>query len=313
MGNNTVEIFKNLERALYKQIGQPEDESKEKKESLPKGAAENDKINYHSAKHSKSKANMLEDSSTKARLEIQEMIDALTREIKDDEEDKEDKEDKEGLEKSPSSIKTRLLSGIEHFLEKYEKNDNSISSPTNTISKDGSHLNLPSRSRNIALELMIKTFLKGYERLAYLGNDLNNKKLLSLYNLAIDINKSKYFNLPLDGSSRLEKVISIDSVAHNLHKQKDVNGFSQYEILDELANISKSFGEQERNTRLIIINDPTKINNVEKLLNLEVLQKGVLEKSGRFWKLFEKAIREGVEKLSDYEVIALREWIYAKI
>ena len=28
MGNNTVEIFKNLERALYKQIGQPEDESK---------------------------------------------------------------------------------------------------------------------------------------------------------------------------------------------------------------------------------------------------------------------------------------------
>ena len=47
--------------------------------------------------------------------------------------------------------------------------------------------------------------------------------------------------------------------------------------------------------------------------NLEVLQKGVLEKSGRFWKMFEKAIREGVEKLSDYEVIALREWIYAKI
>jgi hypothetical protein len=29
--------------------------------------------------------------------------------------------------------------------------------------------------------------------------------------------------------------------------------------------------------------------------------------------MFEKAIRVGVEKLSDYEVIALREWIYAKI
>jgi len=239
-------------------------------------------------------------SATQAKLEIQEMIDALTNE--------KEKEDEEGVEKSPSNLKTKLLSGIEHFLEKYKEAE-----PHNTISKSKESANIGSGSDNITLESTLKTFLKGYEQLAYLGNELNDKRLSSLYNLADDINKSKQFDLSLDESSRLEKVISIDSVAHNLHKQKNEDGSSQYQLLDELADISKSFGERERDTRLIIVNDPTKVENVEKLLNLEILQKGVLEKSGRFWKMFEKAIRVGVEKLSDYEIIALREWIYAKI
>ena len=274
------------------------EKDKEEKEKSPKGTAENDRINYYSNKYSKPKQNISDDGYTKAKLEIQEMIDALTNEKEDDEE----------VEKSPSNLKTKLLSGIEHFLEKYKEAE-----PHNTISKSKESANIGSGSDNITLESTLNTFLKGYERLAYLGNDLNDKKLSSLYNLADDINKSKQFNLSLDESSRLEKVISIDSVAHNLHKQKNEDGSSQYQLLDELADISKSFGERERNTRLIIVNDPTKVENVEKLLNLEILQKGVLEKSGRFWKMFEKAIRVGVEKLSDYEVIALREWIYAKI
>ena len=263
-----------------------------------RGTAENDRINYYSNKYSKPKQNISDDGYTKAKLEIQEMIDALTNEKEDDEE----------VEKSPSNLKTKLLSGIEHFLEKYKEAE-----PHNTISKSKESANIGSGSDNITLESTLKTFLKGYEQLAYLGKDLNDKKLSSLYDLADDINKNKQFDLSLDGSSRLEKVISIDSVAHNLHKQKNEDGSSQYQLLDELADISKSFGERERNTRLIIVNDPTKVENVEKLLNLEILQKGVLEKSGRFWKMFEKAIRVGVEKLSDYEVIALREWIYAKI
>ena len=268
-----------------------------------RGTAENDRINYYSNKYSKPKQKISDDGYTKAKLEIQEMIDALTNEKEDDEE----------VEKSPSNLKTKLLSGIEHFLEKYEKEDGSNPLPYNTISKSKESANIGSGSDNITLESTLNTFLKGYERLAYLGNDLNDKKLSSLYDLADDINKSKQFDLSLDGSSRLEKVISIDSVAHNLHKQKNEDGSSQYQLLDELAGISKSFGERERNTRLIIVNDPTQVEKVEKLLNLEILQKGVLEKSGRFWKMFEKAIRVGVEKLSDYEVIALREWIYAKI
>jgi hypothetical protein len=282
---------------------QIKEKDKEEKEKSPKGTAENDRINYYSNKYSKPKQNISDDGYTKAKLEIQEMIDALTNEKEDDEE----------VEKSPSNLKTKLLSGIEHFLEKYEKEDGSNPLPYNTISKSKESANIGSGSDNITLESTLNTFLKGYERLAYLGNDLNDKKLSSLYDLADDINKNKQFDLSLDGSSRLEKVISIDSVAHNLHKQKNEDGSSQYQLLDELADISKSFGERERNTRLIIVNDPTKVENVEKLLNLEILQKGVLEKSGRFWKMFEKAIRVGVEKLSDYEVIALREWIYAKI
>jgi hypothetical protein len=186
-------------------------------------------------------------------------------------------------------LKDKILGSIQHFLEKYEKEEDTKSS------------------------LNIEKFLKGYERLAYLGSSFPIDELDFLLKEAKLINKSKHFDLPIGEDDKLEKVISIDSVAHSLHMKKNEDGSSQYKILDELANISKSFGEEDRNSRLLIIQNPDSVNEINKLLKLEVLQKSGLEKSSKFWKLMEKAIKEGIERLSNYEIIALREWVYAKI
>ena len=247
----------------------------------------------------------------KAREEIQRMIDNLY---------------SKKTTQEAAKLKERLLSNIDHFLEKYVDND----VPTDASETDENDdaldytekCNTVSKSSNSTIggpvESIIQGFIKGYERLAYLGNDFGDIKLNTLFAEGGYINKSLDLGIALNNTSKIEKIISIDSVAHTLHKKKDSNGSSQYQILDELANISKSFGETDRDTRLLIINNPDNVNDIEKLFKLDVIdgvdiKKGVLEKSVKFWKLLEKAIRDGVERLSNKEIVALREWIYAKI
>jgi hypothetical protein len=156
-------------------------------------------------------------------------------------------------------------------------------------------------------------FLKGYEDLAFLGNNMSDDRIDALFEKACHINEDKQLKLSMDSSDRLGRIIAIDAVAHELHKSKNADGTTRYEILDALAGISKSFGEKDRSTRLIIMKNPSAAKDVEKLLKLEILQKSGLERSSRFWKLLEKAIKMGVEGLDNFELVALREWLYAKM
>lgn len=233
-----------------------------------------------------------------------------------------------GKKESADELKRRLLSNIEHFLEKYEDNQDSEEARKDfldikneiekmSLYKTSLEENNVTKSNDFSYDESLKkdihVFLKGYETLAYLGSEFSDERLNDLFQKAAIINENKQFNLSMDNSDRIGRIIAVDSVAHALHQNKNQDGSSQYKILDDLADVSKSFGEQDRSTRLLIVENPDRASEIEKLLKLEILQKGNLERSGKFWKLMEKAIKEGISKLSNFELVALREWLYAKL
>jgi hypothetical protein len=153
----------------------------------------------------------------------------------------------------------------------------------------------------------IQDFLKGYKDLAMIGYSIDPASLNDTLFLAKSIDSWFEFKTDFTGLDHLSKVIQIDSVAHKLHQDKFEDGTSRYRILDDLAKISKSFGEVDRVDRLLVL-QREEIPTFE----LEILQKGV-ESSSSFWNLMVKAIKGGVKKLSDDEVVLLREWVYARI
>ncbi len=221
-------------------------------------------------------------------------------------------------EKTDAELKEKILGNIERFLEEHPENDEK----ENLRTKIGNNIDTLEKSsktptfvnKNSAKNESLEGFLKGYEKLAFLGTEYSDEKVDSLFSIASLINTQKQFNLPLDNSTRVDKVISIDKIAHELHKKKFKDGSSQYPVLDELAELSKSFGEEVRDSRLIILQNPTIAPDIEKLLKIEILQKGnLLEKSHKIWELFKRAIKIGVDKLNNKELVILREWLYAKI
>lgn len=164
-------------------------------------------------------------------------------------------------------------------------------------------------------EQEIQGFIKGYQRLALLSKSYSNQEVASLYNTAKEINLFKSFGIkePTD-IDRLEQVIYIDTVVHNLHQIKQDNGISLYKQLDDLADISKSAGEKWREDRLIILEDTNNASKLESLAKMDIIQKGaLLDKGKSFWRLFEKALKSGVQRLSDTELVVLREWLYSKV
>jgi hypothetical protein len=170
--------------------------------------------------------------------------------------------------------------------------------------------------KNINNEVMIDHFIRGYEKLALLSKQMPDSEVEELFNLAKEVNILKSYNIEEPAElDRLEHVIFSDSVAHYLHQVKFHDGSSLYKKLDELADISKSFGETDRDTRLLILEDPAEnIKKLQDLSHMEILHKGkLLEKSLSFWRLFEKSIKSGVEKLSNSELVILREWLFSKV
>jgi len=152
----------------------------------------------------------------------------------------------------------------------------------------------------------IETFLVGYKRLCLFAD--RYRQVDNLFGTALEVNVMKGFGIDPQGTDRLSQVIFIDAVAHNLHKEKI------YPILDELANLSKSFGETERNDRMMILSTPDVKDSLKDLNNITILRKGQqLEDSPNLWELFEKAIRNGIQMLTDQELVLLREWMYARI
>jgi hypothetical protein len=164
-------------------------------------------------------------------------------------------------------------------------------------------------------EQNIQSFLQGYSRLALLSKSYTNDEIEDLYNTAQQVNVYKELNIPLpEAQIRIDRVIFIDSIAHHLHQFKEPNGAAVYKQLDKLADISKSAGEKERDDRLLILDNPMNIKKLAKMNNLDIIQKGaMLDRGGSFWRLFEKGLREGVESMSDTELIVLREWLYSKV
>jgi hypothetical protein len=136
-----------------------------------------------------------------------------------------------------------------------------------------------------------------------------------LYETAKRVNVFKAFNIsePVE-QTRLDKVIFIDNIAHHLHQFKEPNGAAVYKQLDKLADISKSAGEKERDDRLLILDNPMNLRKLAKMNNLEIIQKGaMLDRGSSFWRLFEKGLKVGVERMTDTELIVLREWLYSKV
>jgi len=169
--------------------------------------------------------------------------------------------------------------------------------------------------KSIEGEQEIQRFLKGYQRLALLSKSYSNREVASLYETAKDINIFKEFGIKEPNDlDRLEQVIYIDTVAHNLHQIKQDSGISLYKQLDDLADISKSAGEKWREDRLIILEDTNNASKLESLAKMDIIQKGaLLDKGKSFWRLFEKALKSGVQRLTDTELVVLREWLYSKV
>lgn len=164
-------------------------------------------------------------------------------------------------------------------------------------------------------EQNVQSFLQGYSRLALLSKSYTLDEIADLYKTAQQVNVYKGFNIPLpEAQMRIDRVIFIDSIAHHLHQFKEPNGAAVYKQLDKLADISKSAGEKERDDRLLILDNPMNIKRLAKMNNLDIIQKGViLDRGQSFWRLFEKGLKDGVETLSDMELIVLREWLYSKV
>jgi hypothetical protein len=169
--------------------------------------------------------------------------------------------------------------------------------------------------RIIKEEQNIQSFLQGYSRLALLSKSYTLDEVGDLYETAKRVNVFKAFNIsePVE-QTRLDKVIFIDNIAHHLHQFKEPNGAAVYKQLDKLADISKSAGEKERDDRLLILDNPMNLRKLAKMNNLEIIQKGaMLDRGSSFWRLFEKGLKVGVERMTDTELIVLREWLYSKV
>ena len=162
-------------------------------------------------------------------------------------------------------------------------------------------------------DLVVDRFLGGYKQLAMLGPDLPQEKLQKLFSLAHQVNIIKSLDQELKSEDRLDAVISIDTVAHQLHILSRKNSPPLYPILDDLADISKELGETNRNDRLLLLNTSSQ-DVVEKFNELEIFQKGNLFEQGKsYWKLLEKCIKHSVESLTSAELVILREWIFSRI
>jgi len=159
-------------------------------------------------------------------------------------------------------------------------------------------------------EITIQKFLGGYRKLALLSKSFSGPEFDNLLDLAKSVNNFKGYNIKLSNDAdRLDKVIMIDSVAHNLHKIKFQEGHSLYKELDELASISKSIGETDRDDRLLLLQSPVYNKSKIESLGIKVLQKSSIS----VWGLYEKAIKVGVNRLSNKELVILREFIWSKI
>lgn len=153
---------------------------------------------------------------------------------------------------------------------------------------------------------LVERFLVGYKQLCMKGEVYRD--LDRLFGIAFDVNVMKGFNIQAKGSDDLSMIVYIDAVAHNLHKERI------YPILDELASISKSVGEVNRDDRMILLTVPDAKKSLQEIEGIKVIQKGIdLESSPNFWNLLEKAIKNGIRMLTDEEAILLREWMYARI
>ena len=174
---------------------------------------------------------------------------------------------------------------------------------------------------------MVDNFLAGYKELTIKGTRIGDKELATTFNLAKEVNISKQLNLPPTKSWEvMDRVVYIDSVAHSLHQihKKGITSSTSpstsppttiggpYPVLDELAEISKSMGEVNRDDRLLILNKMADNRTLDSLNSVSVFSKS-LDRSTSYWKTCKKAIRNGVEDLTDDELIELREWIYARI
>jgi hypothetical protein len=163
-------------------------------------------------------------------------------------------------------------------------------------------------------EQVVQEFISGYEKLALLSKSYPNTQLADLFNLAQEVNDFKEFNVQYPESlERVDQVIYIDKMAHNLHQFKNDDGAALYKQLDRLADISKMAGERDRNDRLLLLRSAANIKKIEALGHMEILQKSKIDKSMSFWKLMEKAIKIGVERLNNYDLVVLREWLFTKI
>jgi hypothetical protein len=163
---------------------------------------------------------------------------------------------------------------------------------------------------------IVPLFLQKYKHLSVMGPSFETKEIDYTFKLAEYINLKKQFNIKMDNSNRLECIISIDSIAHQLHLEshefKKHVGEAKYPILDELASLSKAMGEDNRLDRLIILNELEPADELRKLDNIEIINKSLLN-SKSMWKLMENSIKNGVDSLSDSDLILLREWCYSKI
>ncbi len=170
---------------------------------------------------------------------------------------------------------------------------------------------------------LVGDFLEGFAQTCFMAKSLSDDKVDHICRLAKQVNGILNLNqLPsyLE-NDRLAKIIYIDSIAHKMHLEKDTQGNSKYNILDLLAEMSKSEGEIDRDDRVLILNQGIDILSPSISQKDGFLQAAEgytpliksIDQSDSFWKIMVKAIRDGVKRLTDSELILLREWIFARM
>jgi len=214
------------------------------------------------------------------------------------------------FKKPTTPLQRKILGKIEHYLDLQQEDE--TKSPEEEIAdleerktvfvKDVGEVILRKSYDSNNLEVI--KFLIGYRDLAFQGLKYPNNELDRLYKMSISLSQKE----PNDITTRLDKVIFIDSVAHNMHQEKDIDGKSKFLILDELAECAKSKGEINRDERLIALASDSDVKDKLKKLNsgLSIMQKQQTRKE--IIQLKQEFKVNGIESLSNKEMCQLNRY-----
>lgn len=170
-----------------------------------------------------------------------------------------------------TSVKAKLLSDVEHFMNK-------MKSDAVTIEKGATRDYIE--------------FTKGYSQLAETGPKIGDTFINKLYDIIpVDIRKS--------ADTKLDKIIVIDSYAHMIHSSNC--GSEAKRTLDAVAAKAKAAGEKNREDRLLLLYNPDSLEQLKKMSGMEILCKAnILEN-----RLRAKAQTHGLESLENEELVIL--------
>ena len=176
-------------------------------------------------------------------------------------------------------------------------------------------------------ELLIRDFLKEYKNKLILKSAyIDDSKL---YKLSERLNEIKHYNIdrvPIGvDSSTIRKSTDgyVDSNDHGLHSldagasqiSVEIREGVQFMAVIPPTHVAHAlYDEKMRTCNCTGCGKDSCVKSLSKeLLSSDIRKSKGLEQSRSFWKLFETAVRQGVQSLEDHDLVVLREFLYSRV